>query len=346
MNSYLKNVLEEVSFSSLIDWNKINNKTIFITGATGYIGSMITKSLIYKMELDKNFNVNLILLVRDYDKAKAIFGENLNIQYTISDVQNYVPKELNIDYIIHAASPTKSKYFISSPIETLNIAINGTNNVLLQGKKSNVKSMVYLSSMEAYGVINQKVDENDLGYIDNLNIRSSYSEGKRACELYCKCYFEEYNVPVKIARLAQTFGPGISENETRVYKYFANSILNNNDIILKTDGKTIVNYCYISDAIIGILKILLDGSNGEAYNVVSDNSNLRVIDIANWLISEFGEKNQCVKIEKEKGQSEFAPDNSMILLNYKLKSIGWYPKYNLKEGYTKLLNYLKEETKK
>ena len=220
----------------------------------------------------------------------------------------------------------------------------GTKNVLELAKINKVEGMVYLSSMEMYGTLNcDNVTEEILGYINPLDARSSYSEGKRICELYCYSYFKEYDIPIKIARLAQTFGAGIYKTETRVYKVFADAILNEKDIILKSKGSTIINFCYTTDVIIAILFILLNGKSGEAYNVVGDKTNMTIFDSANWLAENYGNGKTNVKIEIPETNQGFAPDNNMILSNQKLKSLGWKSEFDIKNGYERLIQYLKEE---
>lgn len=346
MNSVLKEDLELIINSELIDWKKIDGKSLFITGGTGLIGSIFIKAILLRNELFGS-NIKLILIVRDEEEAIKIFGTNKNIVYIVSNVESYAARNIKIDYIIHAASPTKSKYFIEKPIETLDTAILGTRNILEQARISNVASMIYLSSMEMYGIIDSSnVSEEKLGYINPLDVRSSYSEGKRICELYNLSYYNEYNIPTKIARIAQTFGPGISKNENRVYKIFADSILNKQDIILKSTGSTIINYSYTTDTIIGLLYILLNGKSGEAYNLVGEDTNMTILDSAKWLADTFGENRVGVKIEIPKEGQGFAPDNKMVISNEKLVSLGWKPKFSLKDGYTRLLKYLIEENNK
>lgn len=345
MKSIFQEDLEEIINTELIDWIKFKNKKIFITGATGLIGSILVKSILLKSKKE-NLGIKLLLLVRNKEEAEKIFGKEKNIKYIISSIEDYQPQNIEIDYIIHGASPTKSKYFIEKPVETMDISIIGTKNILEQAKISNIKSMIYLSSMEMYGTLQEEnVKEDMQGYIDPLNTRSSYSQGKRICELYNFSYFKEYKIPVKIARIAQTFGAGISEKENRVYKVFADSIIEKKDIILKSEGTTIINFSYTTDTVIGLLYILLKGKSGEAYNLVSDKTNMTILDSAKWLAEKYGEGKINVKIEIPEDNAGFAPNNKMVLNNEKLKQLGWNYKYDLKQGYERLIKYLRENQK-
>ena len=344
MNSILKQDLEEISNSILVKWSALENSTILITGATGLIGSILVRSILLRNE-NYNSNIKMVLLVRNLKDAINLFGKSEYIKYEEKSVEEYITSS-NIDYIIHGASPTKSKFFIEKPVETLDTSVLGTKNILEIAKKNNIKSMVYMSSMEMYGVIEKEdVSEDDIGYIDVLNVRSSYSEGKRIAELYCYSYFSEYDVPVKIARIAQTFGAGVFKNENRVFKIFADSILDKKDIVLKSEGTTNINFSYTTDTIIGLLVVLINGISGEAYNVVGEKTNMTILDSAKWLAEKYGAGIVNVKFQIQKENSEFAPNNKMILNNDKLKSIGWVNKYNLKQGYDRLVKYLEEERK-
>lgn len=334
--------LREIISNPLINWDKLKNKSIFITGGTGLIGSILVKSILLKNKLE-NTNIKMFLLVRNKDEAERIFGKNDSIDYIVSNIQDYKPVEMKFDYIIHGASPTKSKFFVENPVETNDIAVLGTKNILEQAKISKVESFIYMSSMEMYGTIDsENVTEEMQGFINPLEVRSSYSLGKRMCELYSYSYFKEYNIPVKIARIAQTFGAGISQKENRVYKIFADSILEKKDIVLKTKGTTIINFSYTTDTVIGLLYILLNGKNGEAYNLVSEKTGMTIFDSAKWLAEKYGENKVNVIVEEPNENNGFAPDNKMILSNEKLKKLGWKPKYNLKQGYERLLNYMRE----
>lgn len=332
--------LDRIVQSNLIHWNRFNNKNIFITGGTGLIGSTIIKVL-SKVRETLNLDFKLILLVRNIDKAKKLFNDSSFIEYVIGDLENF-KYEYHIDYVIHAASPTKSKFFVTYPIETLNSAIYGTKNILELASKNNISSMVYLSSMEAYGLMNDDyVSENKLGYINLQDARSCYPEGKRVSEFLCSLYAYQKEVPVKIARLAMTFGAGIAKEENRVYKQFADSVIQKKDIVLKSSGLTQINFVYLADAVEAIFIILLNGNNNEVYNVVSDPTNMTIKESAEWLIKKYA-PNCNVVFDDLTANHGLAPDNNMILINEKLKSLGWFPKIDIKNGYDRLIQYLKE----
>ena len=183
----------------------------------------------------KNANIAIYAYVRDNNKSKKIFaGAYDKINFIIGDIKNTPKISGNIDYIIHCASITASKTFIEKPAETIDTAYTGTRSMLEFAKLKNIRSFVYLSSLEVFRITNsQEVNENDYGYIDILNPRSSYSESKRMCECLCVCYYKEYDVPVKIARLVQVLGAGVDYNDTRVAVQFARSVIENKGIVLK-----------------------------------------------------------------------------------------------------------------
>lgn len=323
-----------------IDWEKLDGASILITGATGLVGSMAVKALLNCSE-----NIIVYALVRNINKAEAIFAEEVNnprLKFVIRDVT--VPAEISdsIDYIIHGASVTASKYMVSNPVETLMTAIKGTTNILELAKSHNVKSMVYISSMEAYGVTDSKKDiitEKDLGYIDILNPRSSYSEGKRICECICAAYASQYNIPVRIARLAQTFGAGVPKSDTRVFAQFAKSAIKGENIILHTKGESFGNYCYTADVISALLCLLTRGEIGQAYTVANEETTMKIKDMANLVANEISNgKSQVVfDIPENSAVLGYAPDNTMHLTAQKLKNLGWSPSFGLKEMYQRMI---------
>lgn len=323
-----------------VDLSELKNSSVFVTGATGLIGSFVIRVLLYlNRELD--FNVNIIGLIRNKDKAEKVFGDdcaNKSIRWIIGDIRNF-NLEGNVDYIIHGASVTSSQDFLHKPVETISTALYGTQRILEMAKELRVKSVVYLSSMEVFGITDtrlQEVKESDYGYIDILNPRSSYSEGKRMCECLCAGYAAEYDVPVKIARLTQTLGAGINYNDTRVAAQFMRSVIENKDIVLKTEGKTRRPIVYISDAISGILTVLLKGKNGESYTVANRNTVATIRETAEMIAHTIAKDKIKVVFDIDVPK-EYAPNLNLNLNTDKLESLGWEACIGLEDAYKRMI---------
>ena len=319
----IKNIIND------FDMSVFDRKTILVTGATGLIGKLCVKSL-----LNSGYNTQVIALVRDEEKAKNIFGESKRLTYLVQDINQRINTTRRVDYIIHAASTTSSKDFVEKPVETIYTAINGSRNVLEFAKNKRLEGMVYLSSLEIYGV-NEKenIKEEDYGYIDILNPRSSYSESKKMVETMCISYGTEYGVPVKIARLAQTFGAGVSISDNRVFAQFAKAIINKENIVLHTKGETKRNYCYTTDAVRGIFTILTKGENNNAYNVANENSYCSISEMAHLLENEYTK----VEYKIDEVNRGYNPTVKIALNTEKLNALGWEAKVNLKEMFDRLI---------
>lgn len=342
-NKVIQKDLEELVYSEC-PLELMSKSDVLVTGASGLIGAQIVRTLACANRI-KNLDVRIWALVRDRKKAELVFTDLLSrndVNLIVGDVNDYLDFEGNIDYIIHAASPTSSRYFVTNPVETILTAINGTKNVLELAKTKNIKSFVYLSSLEVYGVPTpgkEVVKEQDYGYIDPINIRSSYSEGKRMVECLCASYVEEYGVPVKIARLSQTFGAGVDYNDSRVFAEFARCAVEGRDIVLHTEGKTLRTYCYIKDAISAIFYIMLQGENGRAYNVTNKNTAVTIYEMAECVSKLFKDNGIKVRIDVPENIASFGynPEMRIRLDSTCLEELGWKPTVDLKEMFLRMI---------
>jgi len=298
------NDLEYIANSN-VPWECFENKTFFVTGATGLLGSILIKSL-----LAKNKKIRIIALTR-----KPAVIENKELSFIYGDVAQKLKIDEPIDYIVHGANPTASKEFIDHPVETIKTIYEGTLNTLELAKEKNVKGYLYLSSMEVYTDMN------------TTSPRSSYPEGKRLAETLCASYFHEYKVNTKIARLAQTFGAGIDiENDNRVFAQFARAAKEKRDIVLRTKGDTVRSYCYTTDAITAMLWILAKGKSGEFYDVASKNTEASILELAQC----FGKV--AFDIAEDVEKLGYLPKVKIVLDTAKLENLGWEPDKSIEKG--------------
>lgn len=326
------------------------NSRVFITGATGLIGTQLVKTFLCANH-KKNYDIHVIAAVRDEEKAKAVFGNLLKteqLELYINDIRNPVDYEGEVDFIFHTASITTSKVMVEQPVTTIDTAYEGTKSVLEFARKKSVKKVVYVSSMEVYGNPDESLEmvcEDNLGYIDLKNVRSSYSEGKRICECLCTAYKSQFQVPVTVARLAQTFGPGIQLSDNRVYAQFAKSVINREDIVLHSDGTSEGNYCDIRDVIQALLLLGVAGKNGESYNVANEKSHMQIKEMAHMVADEIAEGSIKVIIDIPESAMTFgyAPKTKMKLSSEKLRKLGWKPQIDLMETYQRMIEDLREE---
>lgn len=332
--------LESIVANKAVDWDKLKDGTVLVTGATGLIGSNIVNALLYANKV-KNSNITVVALVRNIDKAVYVFGTpesfDNKLVFVQGTVENLPHIDCEIDYIIHGASPTASSFFINNPVETIKTAVWGTDNMLQLAKEKQVKGFVYLSSMEVYGLPEKstKVTENMIGALSPLVTRNSYPLSKQQCESLCVAYSSEYGVPAKIARLTQTFGPGVKYDDGRVFAEFARCVIEKRNIVLKTKGETERDYLYTADAVTAILTILLRGENGQAYSVANEDTYCSIAQMADT-VAMLGKI--CVEFQLQDVEKlGYAPTLYMDLDTSKLKSLGWKPETNLKDMYTRMI---------
>jgi len=341
--------LERIAASDLIDWEKLNGKTVLVTGATGLIGGLFARALVWA-GMRRGLNTRVLAVVRSREKAERVFERDFfeyGLELVTGDILEPLTVEEPVDYILHAASMTASKDFVDRPVETILTTLKGTEHMLELARSKQVAGMVYVSSMEIYGVVEPdkyNVRETDYGYIDPLAVRSSYSEGKRMAEGLCGAYAHEYGVPVKTARLAQTFGAGISPNEGRVFAQFAHSIMDGTDIVLHTDGSKAHCYCYTSDAMLGLLTVLLRGNSGEAYNISNAETFGTIRGMAEMLIAKYPESGSKLvfDIPEDSLRFGYAPTSRMLVNPEKLNALGWKAQIGLPEMFERLMRCMRE----
>lgn len=323
-----------------MDLSVLRGATVFVTGGTGLVGYNLLVSLCAVRDI---LDIRLIALVRDIARARNRFAGFEGIEFVEGDVVDLPEVDGPIDYVIHAASVTSSKFFVEKPVETIATSVDGTKSILELCRRKSVKSMVYLSSMEVYGTPREDVllTEADLGYLDPLQVRSCYPEGKRMCENLCAAYASEYGVDVKIARLAQTFGPGMQKNDNRAVIQFLQSVLKGENISIKASGESARMYLYTFDAVTALLTIMLLGTKGKAYNVANKETFCSVKCLAETMCTLFNPAAQVfVNTGSEQELAMYPPDSFLRLDTTALEDLGWRAFLNLADSLENLADHL------
>ena len=336
--------LEDILYITKLDlkWEKLCNKTILISGASGLIGSCIIDVII-----QKDINCRIIAVGRDENKAKKRFAEYWNKDNFIFIKHNInmpLPELGQVDFIIHAASNTHPIAYATDPIGTILTNIVGTNNLLSYATEHHTERFVFLSSVEIYGENRGDVEEFDedyCGYINCNTLRAGYPESKRAGEALCNAYRVQKELDIVIPRLPRTYGPTMLSSDSKAISQFIKKGVQREDICLKSDGTQYYSYIYVVDAVSAILTILLNGKSGEAYNVADKASNITLKDLA-CIIANFVGTKVVYELPDNIEKLGYSKVTKAILNSDKIKSLGWTPRYNIKTGIERTITILSE----
>lgn len=298
-------------------WDEVRNKSIFITGATGFFGKWLLESFIY---INRKFSLNarVCALSRNpkaFLKLNPFYKNEPSVSFIKGDIQDFDFPSETFQFIIHAATDADAKLNDENPILMLDTITAGTRRILDFAKTQPLESFLLTSSGAVYGkqpadVVHIKEDEGF--FIDINNPASAYAEGKRIAELYCSIYHKQYNLPVKIARCFAFVGPYLPLDKHFAIGNFILNGLNNEDIIVKGDGSPYRSYLYAADLTIWLWTILLKGKENVPYNVGSDFS-LNIKDTAAIVAERFNNRIDLKILGKQSGLpiQRYAPDCKM-----------------------------------
>ena len=342
-NNVVRKDIEEIS-AEFTFWNKFNNQTILITGANGHIASYIAYTFAFQI-INRGLNAKLLLLSRNFDKLKKRFGHLIspNIKLIVHDISEELDFNEHIDFIYHFAGNASPYYIKTDPVGIMRANIIGTMNVA-ELARTNGSKIIFSSSREVYGQTEglALLKEEDFGKVELLDARSCYPESKRAAEAILNSYRLQYNVPFVIARIAHCYGPEMKiGNDGRVMQDFISNAVNNEDIIIKSDGQALRAFCYITDVISCLLILSINGVIGEAYNISNEDEEITIAELANKIASITGNIN--VQLKGSDSDSSLYCSYKRVGLNCsKAKRLGWNPRIGLESGLTKTIMSFKQ----
>jgi len=336
----------ETIASSNIDWDKLKNKSIMITGATGLIGTFLIDVLMYR-NAKYGDCITVYAVSRNKEKATNRFNGYFDSRYFVFiqiDIQNAFDLNTPVDYIIHGASNTHPIAYSTEPVNTILLSVQGTKAVLDTASAHNVKRTLFLSTVEIYGENRGDAEtfkEEYCGYIDCNTLRAGYPEGKRAAEALCQAYIKEKNVDVVIARCCRVYGPTMGEDDSKAIAQFIRNAAKGENIVLKSKGEQQFSYCYVADVCSALLFLLLNGKNGEAYNVSDTNCNVTLLQIAN-ILSEYAAKEITFDMPSSVESAGYSKATKALLNSSKLMVLGWDARYPIKDGIIRTVKILQD----
>ena len=342
----MKRDIESIISDKNIPWERLNGRTVLVTGATGLIGKLLIKTLVKASE-DMKLDIGIIAHVRNKNKAEDIFADEISrfrtLEFMVSDICSVDPSGIKADYVIHAAAITDSGAFVNTPVEVIETNISGTSRLLEAALISGVKRFVYLSTMEVYGTPtdDRKITEDMSAGFDVSSPRNSYPLSKVMCESLCLNYYHEKKLPVTVLRLTQTFGPGVIPGDRRVFAQFAQCAMEGQDIILHTKGETKRSYLYTADSVKAILAALLkDEAAGRIYNVANEDSYCSIYEMARMVSEKLTQGRIKVLIQEEDCEARgYAPTLHMNLDTSRIRQeLGWKWETSLEDMYRNMID--------
>ena len=328
-----------------LPWEKLHGKSVLISGATGLLGSFLVDVILQKNT--QGLNCTVYALGRSKAKAEERFskwwGEKclVFLPYNVND--SFFRGDIGpVDYVLHLASNTHPMLYSTDPIGTITTNIIGLKNMLDFAIEHHATRFVFSSSNEIYGENRGDVDlfdESYCGYIDSNTLRAGYPESKRCGEALCQAYRSQKELDVVIARFTRSYGPTMLLSDTKAISQFIRKGIAREDIVLKSSGTQNYSYTYMADAIFGLLTIMLQGENGEAYNIADESSNICLKDLA-WIIAHHVGKQVVFEIPNEVESAGYSTATKALLDGSKLKKLGWKPFYSIQEGVSRTIDVL------
>lgn len=341
--TYIKDLDTAIHLSVNIE--KLKNKSIMITGATGTIGSFLVDVLLRYNQTD-NANILIFALSRNLTNLQNRFDDwkTDNLIYVEHDILSPIQFDYKVDYMIHAAGNAYPSAFTKEPVETIIGNINGTNTLLEYAKKQGTKRFLYVSSGEVYGQGNLELEafvENYGGYVEPTSARSCYPNSKRAAETLCVSFCAEYSLDIVIVRPCHTYGPCITKNDNRANVQFIQNGLDGKDIVLKSAGTQMRSYCYIADCVSAILTVLVNGKSCEAYNIANPEARTTIVGFAQT-VAELSDTKVIFEVPNETDLANRTPIQKQVLDSSKLESLGWKGCFSVQKGIAHTIQIMKQ----
>lgn len=330
-------------------WDRLNGKTVFISGVSGMLGSFLTDAVMLRNEfLPGEKKCRIIGAGRNRATAEKRFERWMGreefafIEQDISAPLERLPVEP--DYWIHAASTTHPMAYATEPVNTILANVLGTRSLLERASRKKGSRFLLLSSVEVYGENRGDTEYFTEDYCGRLNcntLRAGYPEAKRVSEALCQAYIAERGIDAVVIRLPRCYSPTMRPEDTKAVAQFIRNGIQGEDIVLKSRGEQVYSFAHGADAVCGILWVLLAGETGQAYNLGSRQSDIMQKDLAQ-LIADYAGTNVVFDLPSETERRGYSTATKALLDGSKLEALGWRAKYDITTGIHSVIDILRE----
>lgn len=304
---------------------------ILVTGGAGFIGSHLCKYLLEQGN-------QVICLDNFFSSRKENIEELLeNNKFELMEQDIIEPFDVKVDQIYNLACPASPVYYQKNPVQTVKTSVLGAINVLELSKKFGGIPVLQTSTSEVYG--DPQVHPQAEFYNGNVNPigpRACYDEGKRCAETLFFDYYREHNIPIKVVRIFNTYGPNMSVDDGRVVSNFINQALNKQDITIYGDGSQTRSFCYVDDMVVGLVN-MMETKNATGPINLGNPHEFSIKELAQQVIEKSASDSKITfEALPADDPRQRQPDISLAK-----KELNWEPKIELDEGLEKTINYFK-----
>jgi UDP-glucuronate decarboxylase len=346
MNYFISTDIEEIVIRLQKSLVKMCGKKILITGAAGFLGRYFIATLQqFNLQCDNPISIVALDNYITSDHLKKNDGRRLdpNIEWIYGDAAIAANLPDEFDYILHAAGIASPEHYRANPLETINVAVNVTREILERARK-NQSRVLFFSSSEIYGDPFPEfvpTNEDYRGNVSTRGPRACYDESKRMGETLCWVYQTYHQVHVSVARPFNVYGPGMMPKDYRVLPNFASSWIKGESLKVYGHGKQTRTFCYITDAIVGFFSILVNGIEPNVYNVGNPSPEISISDLALLVRNTIGENIEIETINYPSTYPEDEPNRRCPDISRISITLDYAPQVSLDEGLKRFFGWVK-----
>jgi UDP-glucuronate decarboxylase len=342
--------LDLLSHQLRAEFDALSGRRVLIAGGAGFLGYYLVQGALHWNRTHAAQPPILVTVLDNFIRGVPgwlmALEQDPHLRLLKHDITQPLPAALgDVEYLIHAASIASPTYYRKFPIETMDANVNGLRFLLdyslaQKQKGKPVEGVLYYSSSEIYGDPTPDsipTQESYRGYVSCTGPRACYDESKRYGETLCVNFARQYELPIKVARPFNNYGPGLKITDGRVIPDFARNILGGEDIVMFSDGSARRTFCYVADAVAGYYKILVKGRPGEAYNIGVETPEISMAELADRVAALgrelFGYAGKIVR--QQSADKDYLVDNpsrrSPVITKAR-RELGYDPQVTIEEG--------------